>query len=214
MSQDDYYASPFGVVYSAYMQRPRLARVISRTVWGGDSDPYYASMAAIAAAPRGGTIVDCPCGAGAALRRLAPAQDVRYLGFDLSPAMLTRLRRRVEKRRLPQVEAKRADATEIPLPGDVADLFLSYWGLHCFPDPAAALFEAARVLRPGGRLVGSTFVVGRDSLRQRLLVRPGAGDFGNPGTAAQVVEWLRAAGFAEPAVQRSGPMLFFDARLG
>lgn len=213
MPRDDFYASPFGIAYSAYMERPRLSRLIAKVVWGGDTRPYYESMAAVTEAPSGGTIVDCPCGAGPALRTLPPEQDVRYLAVDLSPSMLRRIRQRIDKRGLQRVETVRADAAEIPLPDDSADLFLSYWGLHCFPDPAAALAEAARILRPGGRLVGSTFVRGRDNLRQRLLVRPGRGDFGNPGTAEEVTRWLREAGFANPRLQRSGPMLFFDAHL-
>lgn len=213
MARDDFYASPFGVAYSAYMERPRLSRLIARVVWGGDVRPYYESMAAVTEAPSGGTIVDCPCGAGPALRALPPEKDIRYLAVDLSPAMLRRIRERIDRRGLHQVETARADATEIPLPDDCADLFLSHWGLHCFADPAAALAEAARILKPGGRLVGSAFVRGHDTLRQRFLVRPGAGDFGNPGTAEEVDRWLQEAGFADPRLQRSGPMLFFDARL-
>lgn len=214
MSRDDFYASPFGVAYSAYGERPWLNRLIAITVWGGDTRRCYESMGAIREVAEGGTIVDCPCGAGVALRELSSARAVRYVAVDLSPSMLRRTGRRVGRRDLRQVELTQADATEIPLPDAGADLFLSYWGLHCFDDPAAALAEAARVLRPGGRLVGSTFVRGRDGLRQRLLVRPGAGDFGNPGTAEQVPLWLEAAGFADLGIQRSGPMLFFEARLG
>lgn len=54
MAPDDFYASPFGVAYSACMERPRLSRLISRTVWGGDSRPYYESMGAVAEVPDGG----------------------------------------------------------------------------------------------------------------------------------------------------------------
>jgi hypothetical protein len=43
----DFYASPFGVAYSAYMERPRLGRLIARAVWGGDLTLYYESMSAI-----------------------------------------------------------------------------------------------------------------------------------------------------------------------
>jgi SAM-dependent methyltransferase len=212
VSREDFYASPFGVAYSTYMERPRLSRLIARGVWGGDSRRYYESMSAIGEAPDGGTIVDCPCGAGVALRELDVDRELRYLAVDLSPSMLRRTRKRVDKRGLSQVEIVQADATEIPQPDDSADLFLSYWGLHCFSDPAAALAEAARILKPGGRLVGSTFVRDRDNLRSRLLIRPETGDFGNPGTSVEVRRWLEAAGFTALRIERSGPMRFFEAQ--
>ena len=126
--------------------------------------------------------------------------------------MLTRARARAEKRGLSNVEFLRAEATDLPLPPSSADLFLSFWGLHCFDDPAAAISEAARVLGPGGRLVGCTFVRGTETLRQRLLIRPGAGDFGRVATAPEIQTYLGAAGLRIGSTQRSGPMLFFDAQ--
>jgi SAM-dependent methyltransferase len=210
VSRDDFYASPFGAAYSAYMERPRLSRPIGRLVWGGDSRHYYESMRELRVLPAGSTAVDCPCGAGPALRELPGDGSLRYVGVDLSPAMLRRARKRAAARGLGGVELVEADAAALPLADGSADLFLSFWGLHCFADPAAALAEAARVLRPDGRLLGSCLIRGSDTLRQRALVRPHAGGFGPTGTQDEVEEWLAAAGF-EASAKRSGPMLFFDA---
>ena len=110
------------------------------------------------------------------------------------------------------MEFARAEATSIPLPDGCADLFLSFWGLHCFDDPRGAIFEASRILASDGRLVGATFLRGTDSLRQRLLVRPGVGDFGRVPTAVEAEGNFEAAGLKVTSLRRSGPMLFFDAR--
>ncbi|HEY7455812.1 MAG TPA: class I SAM-dependent methyltransferase [Solirubrobacterales bacterium] len=211
MSADDFYDSPWGAAYSAYMERPRLSTRVSRLVWGGDTRPYYESMAAVTALGDGDTVVDCPCGAGPALRALPGDQSVRYVGVDLSPSMLRRARRRAAARGLVRAEFVEADAAALPLPAASADLFLSFWGLHCFPDPAAAVAEAARVLAPGGRLVGCCILRDRETLRQRLLIRPHRGDFGPLGTQAEVESWLARAGLELSSRSRSGPFLFFDA---
>lgn len=210
MSREDFYASPLGAAYSAYMERARVSSRISRIVWGGDTRPYYASMAAAAEVPPGGAIVDCPCGAGPAMRAIPV--EANYVGVDLSPSMLRRARERAARRGLTKAEFIGADAAAIPLPADSADLLFSFWGLHCFPDPAAALLEAARILKPGGRLVGSCFLRGRDTLRQRYFIRPNVGDFGPLGTQAETESWLADAGLDLTSTTRSGPFLFFEAR--
>ncbi len=213
MSRDDFYDSLFGRTYSAYMERPRLNRSIARVFWGGDTRPYYESMKAVGEVPAGGTIVDCPCGAGPAFRAIPTGSDINYIAADLSPAMLRRARIRAEKHGLHEIRFVETDATAIPVADGSADLFLSYWGLHCFPDPQGAIEEVARVLRPGGRLVGCCFVRG-DSLRQRLQLKPHTTDFGPLCTEPELLDWLAQAGLREVSSSRSGLFMFFEARRG
>lgn len=201
------------MAYSTYIERPWLSRPIGRVLWGGDSKPYYDAMGAAGDVPDGGTIVDCPCGAGPTFRALQPNRDVRYIAVDLSPAMLRRARKRAQSRGLTNIEFVQADATDLPLPAASADLFVSFWGLHCYAEPHHALAEAARILTPDGRLVAATFLRGDDSLRQRFLIRPGHGDFGQVATAEELEVGLQTAGLTMSSSSRSGPMLFFEASL-
>jgi SAM-dependent methyltransferase len=203
------FEGPFGPVYSFYMEHAPVSRLIARIVWGADIGPFYASMRVIDEVQPGGVIIDAPCGAGVAFRALRPEHDVRYVAVDRSPAMLRRARRRARGRGLSQVEFFEADASALPVADAEADLFLSYFGLHCFPDPLVAVREIGRCLRPGGRVMGGTIVCG-PSLRQRLLVRPGRGAFGPVGTADDVAQWLRDAGIRHVTLQCEGASVYFS----
>jgi SAM-dependent methyltransferase len=205
------FEGPFGAVYSFYMGRPWLSRIVAKVVWRSDIEPFFASMRAIKEVPDGGTIVDAPCGAGVAFRALAPDREVRYRAFDLSPSMLDRARRRARQLGLRQVELARGDAEALPVEAASGDLFLSYFGLHCFSHPDAAVREIARCLRPGGRLVGSTIVVG-DRLLDRVRVRPGTGAFGPVGTRLDLRRWLADAGLESVEVDGDGVFAYFGAR--
>jgi SAM-dependent methyltransferase len=207
--REDFYDSAIGAAYSAYMERPRASRAIGRLIWGGDTRTYYESMAAVGEVADGATIVDCPCGAGPALRAVTPGRDVRYVAADFSPAMLRRVRERARKRGLSGIEFIETRAEDLPLETASADLFLSLWGIHCFPDPRAAVAEIGRVLKPGGRLVGASFVRG-PSLRQRLVLRPNKGDFGPMCTETELLGWLAEAGIAVGETGRSGLYFFFQ----
>ena len=205
------FEGPFGALYSFYTERPRISRVIATLLWRSDIRPFYASLRTVAGLPDGATVVDAPCGAGVAFRALRPDKPVDYLAFDLSPAMLERARRRAGDLGLGQVRLAQADAESLPVEDASADVFLSYFGLHCFPHPDTAVREIARCLRPGGRLVGSSIVQGSRPL-DRLLVRPHTGAWGPVGTAGDLRRWFAEAGLEAIEIDRRGLFAYFRAR--
>jgi ubiquinone/menaquinone biosynthesis C-methylase UbiE len=79
-------------------------------------------------------------------------RDVRLTGLELSPAMLDRaLARAHELGRDAQLQV--GDATALPFPDQSFDTVVCTFALCTIPDEGAAVAEARRVLRPGGRFV-------------------------------------------------------------
>jgi phosphatidylethanolamine/phosphatidyl-N-methylethanolamine N-methyltransferase len=86
------------------------------------------------------------CGTGADLP-FVPA-DVEVLATDLTPAMI----RQAEAHARPGIEYRVMDGMALDLPDGGFDAAILHMVLEVIPDPARCLAEAARVLRPGGRL--------------------------------------------------------------
>ncbi len=76
----------------------------------------------------------------------------RLLTTDFSPTMLAGARRRGAELGVENVEYRVIDAQRIELETDSVDGALCRFGYMLMPDPGAALSEARRVVRPGGRL--------------------------------------------------------------
>lgn len=113
-------------------------------------DEYARDLAAGAKAPAGGAALETACGTGLLtryLRRTLPP-SVRLVATDVNEAMLAVARRE----ETPGVEYSQADATSLPFADDSFDLVACQFGVMFFPDRARGYAEAARVLRPGGRL--------------------------------------------------------------
>jgi ubiquinone/menaquinone biosynthesis C-methylase UbiE len=202
-------AGPFGAVYDFYIERPWLARLVLRAMWGVDPRPFYRSLSRVAELPDGATVLDVPCGGGVALRGLRPGQGVRWVAVDIEPAMLDRARRHAAQHPSADVQLIEGDMYRLPLEDETVDLCLSYGGLHCVARPQAGLAEMARCLRPGGHLLGSTFLA-QGSRRQRLLLRNE--DFGSTGSAKDLRDWLQAAGFTDVSIDREDGLPVFSAR--
>ena len=95
-------------------------------------------------------VADVGTGTGFVIQGLAP-YVVRVYGFDQSPEMLAIAHRNLAA--FDNVTLREAPGDALPLPAGSLDAIFGNMYLHHAPDPAAAIAELVRVLRPGGRLV-------------------------------------------------------------
>jgi ubiquinone/menaquinone biosynthesis C-methylase UbiE len=168
-------------------------------------------------APRAGeTILDLAAGSGAV--GLAAAALVgpggRVIVSDFSEAMVEAARRNAARLGLANVECRVLDAERIALDDDAVDGVVCRWGYMLMADPAAALAETRRVLRPGGRLACAVFSGPEENpwaaLPAGILVELGhmpPPERGGPGILAladpgRLSGLLGGAGFSEPRIDR------------
>lgn len=116
---------------------------------------------AVGAAPASAVVVDLACGTGDLAFALAErVPGARVSGVDASPKMIegAKLRRRERAGGAGgRVSFRVGDMTRLDLPDGSVDLVTAGYGYRNVPDFRAALVEAARVLRPGGRLLTLDF---------------------------------------------------------
>jgi ArsR family transcriptional regulator len=134
--------------------------------------------------------LDLGTGTGRILELVAPRAS-RAVGIDLNGEMLTLARARIERAALPHVQVRRGDLFQLPYGDQSFDLITVHQVLHYLEDPSAAVSEAARVLKPGGRLVIADFAPHaleflRDAHQHRRL---GFAD-------KEVAQWCKAAGLS------------------
>jgi ubiquinone/menaquinone biosynthesis C-methylase UbiE len=96
------------------------------------------------------TVGDLGCGTGQVSAAIAPFVG-RVIGVDASAAMLQAARKRLQEH--PNVELRRGELEAIPVDDSYLDAATMMLVLHHVPEPARALADVSRVLKPGGRLV-------------------------------------------------------------
>jgi len=144
---------------------PRLQRRVQRYGWDLAADDYetlwhaqlagaHAALSQGAALGPGERVLDVACGSGlvtfAAARSVAPGGHV--VGIDISGRMIDVARAHAVERDIANANFVRMDAEWLALPDARFDVTLCALGLMYMPDPARALREMKRVLRPGGRM--------------------------------------------------------------
>jgi FAD/FMN-containing dehydrogenase/SAM-dependent methyltransferase len=142
--------------------RVSAAARVQRRLWGTDprawaelaeahNQPLFEAVLDAANIGQGTRLLDVGCGSGLTLV-LAEQRGAIPSGLDISPGML-----HVARDRLPGADLREGDMESLPF-GDAA--FDAVTGVNAFQfagDPRQALREAARVTRPGGRVVASLF---------------------------------------------------------
>ncbi len=97
-------------------------------------------------------LLDLGTGTGRMLELFAPDIE-RGLGLDLSLDMLALARARLDRAGLKHCSVRQGDIYDLALPRDSFDVVIIHQVLHFLDDSAHAIREAARVPRPGGRLL-------------------------------------------------------------
>jgi SAM-dependent methyltransferase len=201
----------WGSFYDWTVEHPRVGGAIWAVGVQSDLRRLYDAAAEIGEQPAGSRILDVPCGGGVALRGLRPDQGVEYVAADISSTMLKRTLAAAWERGLDdQVVSQEADVDDLPFEDGAFDLVVTFTGLHCFPDPARAVVEMVRVLRPGGVITGSALLNDTGLLHEPIRRLGRAAGLLGPGcTGDEVMHWLGAQGCRDATLDRSGAIAYF-----
>jgi len=152
-------------------------------------------------------MLDLGTGTGRLLEIFAPLYR-RGIGIDMSREMLSVARANLDRAGVSNAQVRQGDIFAPPVERDAFDLVTIHQVLHYLDDPGRAIAEAARLLRPSGRLVIVDFAPhALEFLRdEHAHQRLGFSD-------RQIADWLAEAGLDLEASQEAEPRAGTGARL-
>ena len=163
-------------------------------------DPRWRRALVNAVDPRPGQrILDVATGTGLVALALAGRADCEVIGLDQSPDMLDVARARLNGN--PAITLVQGEAEHLPFPDATFDALSFTYLLRYVDDPAAAMRELARVVKPGGRIAMLEFgVPARPRLRAlwRIHTRVGLPLIGRLVSRA----WYEVGRFLGPSIEQ------------
>ena len=153
---------PIGAAGAGGAPEISAAALVQRRLWGTDPQawaelaeahnrPLFSAVLDAARVSPGTSVLDVGCGSGLTLV-LAAERGALVSGLDVSPGLLG-----VARERLPEGDLRDGDMESLPFPDAAFDAVVGVNAFQFAGDPQLALREAARVTRPGGRVVASLF---------------------------------------------------------
>lgn len=145
------------------------------------------------------SMLDLGTGTGRLLELFSPLYR-RGVGIDLSREMLAVARANLDRADIAHAQVRQGDIYAPPVERDGFDLITMHQVLHYLDEPGVAIREAARLLRPSGRLVIVDFAPHtHEFLREaHAHARLGFSD-------RQIGDWLEEAGLELDAVRTFEP---------
>ena len=134
------------------------------------------------------SMLDIGTGTGSLLKLFAPLYT-RAIGIDNNRDMLAVARVNLDKAGISNAQVRLGDVANLPVENETFNLVTIYQVLHFLSDPESAIFEAARVMRPGARLIIVDYAPHElEYLREKYAhIRMGFSD-------SQMEDWLDKAG--------------------
>ncbi len=143
-----------------------------------------------------GELLDIGTGTGRMLELYGKSAK-RAVGIDLSREMLAVARANLERAGLRNCQVRLGDMYQLPVPSGSFDSVTIHQVLHYADAPGDVIMEAARVLRPGGRLIVIDFAPHRE---ESLRVDHAHRRLGF--TDEEIANWLKRAGLASSVPTR------------
>lgn len=146
--------------YDEFLSAKSLkAKLFCRVVWGFKDFSHEINLLNSISDDFDGNLLDVPVGSGLfTCNKYSRLKKAKITCVDYSPNMLAKASKVFKDASINNVKLIQGDVANMQLESNSFDVVLSMNGFHVFPDKEAAFREILRVLKPGGRLIGCSYI--------------------------------------------------------
>lgn len=153
----------------------------------------------------GDVVIDLGSGAGndAFIARRITGEKGKVIGIDITPSMIERANKNVEKLGYKNVEFRLGDIDDMPVKDNVADVIVSNCVLNLVPDKEKVIKEIFRTLKPGGHFSISDIVLNGklpEGLKESAEMY--AGCVSGAIQKSEYLNFIHEAGFSNVTLQK------------